>query len=64
MNKSTKTKQRSKGEPLAKWTRIDKQAKAYRTTNKNGPPWHQVVRRVTIDMDTKKTLQDELVKNF
>eukprot|EP00971_Amphidinium_carterae_P043112 847945-Amphidinium_carterae.1 len=45
MNKSTKTKQWSKGEPLAKWTRIDKQAKAFRTTNKNGPPWHQVVRR-------------------
>eukprot|EP00971_Amphidinium_carterae_P245211 4869387-Amphidinium_carterae.1 len=41
MNKSNKGTQWSKGEQLTKWTRIDKQAKAYRTTNKNGPPWHQ-----------------------
>ena len=37
---------------LSRWVRVDKQAKAFRTTNKNGPPWSQVVRRVTVDLDT------------
>eukprot|EP00971_Amphidinium_carterae_P110798 2194824-Amphidinium_carterae.3 len=63
MTKSVKTQQWSKGTKLSKWTRIDKMAKACRTTSKNGPPWHQVIHRVTIDMDTKKILLDELVKN-
>eukprot|EP00971_Amphidinium_carterae_P100948 1997158-Amphidinium_carterae.1 len=42
-NNSIKTQQWSKGTKLTKWTRTDKMAKAYRTTNKNGPSWHQVV---------------------
>eukprot|EP00971_Amphidinium_carterae_P132672 2627626-Amphidinium_carterae.1 len=54
MSKSVKTQQWSKGSKLSRWTRIDKMAKAYKTTNKNGPPWHQVIRRVTINMDTKE----------
>eukprot|EP00971_Amphidinium_carterae_P101183 2002141-Amphidinium_carterae.1 len=43
------------GQPkLSTYVRIDKTAKAYRTTNKKGPPWAQVIRRVTVDMDTKQ----------
>eukprot|EP00971_Amphidinium_carterae_P270204 5360898-Amphidinium_carterae.1 len=48
------TPQRGGQPKLSTYVRIDKTAKTYRTTNKKGPPWAQVVRRVTVDMDTKQ----------
>ena len=39
-------------------------AKAYRTTNKNGPKWHEVKRRVTVDIDTKQITEDKTVEQI
>ena len=44
-------------------TRIDKNAKAYRTTHKSGPKWDDVVRRVTYDLDRQVVIQDIRVKD-
>eukprot|EP00971_Amphidinium_carterae_P205023 4069181-Amphidinium_carterae.1 len=48
------TPQRGGQPKLSTYVRIDKTAKAYRTTNKKGPPWAQGIRRVTVNMDTKQ----------
>ena len=42
------------GEPEARhnlrsWKRTDLGSKVFRTSSKNGPPWHDVVARVTAD---------------
>eukprot|EP00971_Amphidinium_carterae_P281673 5591911-Amphidinium_carterae.1 len=52
------TDKNAKAEKLATYVRIDKTAKAFRTTNKKGPRWSQVVRRVKGDMDTRQVIQD------
>ena len=38
------------------WCRSDQNAKALRTTTKEGPDWKMVVERITIDSDTGKIL--------
>ena len=40
------------------WSREDRQAKVYRTVADEGPAWRQVVRRVTTDLQTGRTIQD------
>ena len=43
------------------YERIDVGCKCFRTTQKGGPLWKQVYRRVTEDMDTGERLADEVV---
>ena len=40
--------------------RIDRDSKSYKMMPKGGTPWNKVIRRVTIDQDTKEVLGDEL----
>ena len=43
---------------IKQWSREDKNATAFRTTNKDGPTWPSVVRRVTKDLTTNETIED------
>ena len=40
--------------------RIDRGAKTFKMMPKGGTPWNTVVRRVTIDQDTREVLGDEM----
>ena len=46
---------------LAIFTRIDREAKGYRTRCDGGPDWDSVQRRVTIDLGSVKVLEDIVV---
>ena len=48
---------------LIKYVRTDKGVDRYVTTNKGGPTWDTVVRRVTVNTDTGNIIQDLLVKD-
>ena len=45
-------------EQLKAWTRYDFEAKRYRGSNSRGPLWSDVVRRLTLDLDANKIIQD------
>ena len=48
---------------LIKYTRTDRGMDRYVTTNKGGPTWDTVVRRVTVNTDTGNIIQDILVQD-
>ena len=43
---------------LSEWERTDFNASKFVTENKDGPKWKYVVRRVTIDIDTRRVIED------
>eukprot|EP00959_Pyramimonas_sp_CCMP1952_P266878 5579481-Pyramimonas_sp.AAC.1 len=43
---------------LSTYTRTDHNIHQYVTTNKGGPTWCDVIRRVTINLDTNTVIQD------
>ena len=45
-------------ESLRSWTRYDLEAKRYRGSNSKGPIWSDVLRRLTLDIDKNKVIQD------
>ena len=44
------------------WKRTDLSVKTFRTTNKNGPKWTDVCRRVTLDADTHEVIEDNKIQ--
>lgn len=46
---------------LKAWRRIDLNAKRYRGTNSTVPLWGDVVRRITIDLDSASVIQDKAI---
>ena len=48
---------------LSIYTRTDYNNKCFVTTKAGGPAWDQVVRRVTINLDNNKTIEDQAVKD-
>eukprot|EP00435_Cladocopium_sp_Y103_P060316 s936_g22.t1 len=44
---------------LKAWSRFDTNAKRYRGTNSTGPLWGDVIRRITIDLDSASVIQDK-----
>eukprot|EP00971_Amphidinium_carterae_P212051 4207657-Amphidinium_carterae.1 len=55
---STTTGQLFLTSTLLTWSRIDMQARCYRTSSTTGPPWTTVVHRRTIDIDHEEILED------
>ena len=45
-------------ESLRSWTRYDLEAKRYRGSNSKGKLWSDVLRRLTLDIDKNKVIQD------
>ena len=45
--------------PLRMWTRYDMDAKRFRASNSKGPLWSDVIKRITIDLVTNKTILEE-----
>ena len=43
---------------ISQWERIDPKARTFRTSKCGGPPWEKVSRRVTVDLDTNKVVED------
>ena len=43
---------------LRTWTRVDTYAKRFRTSNRDGPSWNSVVRRVTKNLENDAILED------
>ena len=43
---------------LRTWTRVDTYAKRFRTSNRDGPSWNSVVRRVTKNLENDAVLED------
>ena len=59
-NPQNKNDDKNDPEEIKQWSRLDMNAKYYRTTNKNGPPMEQVFRRNTINIDTKQIIEDRI----
>ena len=47
---------------LMVWNRIDFNARRYRASNSKGPLWGDVVRRITLNLDTMTLIKDEEIK--
>ena len=46
---------------LRQWVRYDVDAKRFRASNSKGPLWGDVIRRITLDLDTDKVIRDETI---
>eukprot|EP00971_Amphidinium_carterae_P132972 2633234-Amphidinium_carterae.1 len=49
---------------LLTWSRIDTEARCYRTSSSTGPPWASVVHRRTMDIDSGEILEDDDVRDI
>ena len=47
---------------LRQWVRYDVDAKRYRASNSKGPLWSDVIRRITLDLDTDQVIRDEPIR--
>ena len=59
---SRKKSREREPEQLAEWNRYDLEARRFRGSNSRGPLWGDVVRRITLDIDTNKVIADEEIK--
>ena len=51
----------SAAEQLCEWSRYDFEARRYRGSNSKGPLWGDVVRRITLDIDSNRVIKDEAI---
>ena len=59
---SNQASQTGEEAPTMAWSRMDRGAKCFMTTKKNGPSWDTVTRRVTRNLDTDNAIDNQNVE--